>query len=56
MSMCRFIPAGAGNTKWYRVIGNTLYGSSPRVRGTLKSITGMFDASRFIPAGAGNTI
>ena len=53
--LVRFIPAGAGNTVcrgWWHGYQN---GSSPRVRGTLRTTAISFSRCRFIPAGAGNT-
>ena len=51
----RFIPAGAGNTRYYSPAPVVGIGLSPLARGTLNISSSNRTSIRFIPAGAGNT-
>ena len=51
----RFIPAGAGNTRFFCTPDASLPGLSPLARGTLLYAQTKAPVFRFIPAGAGNT-
>ena len=51
----RFIPACAGNRRYFLPLNDLLRGSSPRVRGTGLCKISAHVVSRFIPACAGNS-
>ena len=53
-SLCRFIPASAGNGNEYATGWLDIAGSSPRARGTVRHHAQVADRVRFIPASAGN--
>ncbi len=47
-------PRGCGERSWNWAGSSTIYGSSPRVRGTDQQCSSTGEERRFIPAGAGN--